>query len=106
MHNPASPVPLLTVQELAHLLETAPESGTLIDVREPAEVAQAKIQGSQHIPSKPSPKRSNPRQKRHLLDAMQIRNAQRQRRQYMLSIGFTDVHNVQGGIDAWINAGL
>jgi adenylyltransferase/sulfurtransferase len=92
----------ITTTELRYLLENN-FTGLLIDVREPDEHAIARIQGARLIPLKTLPEvlESLPRDRDlyvHCKSGMRSAKAVRM----LMERGFTRVHNVHGGIDAWL----
>jgi rhodanese-related sulfurtransferase len=77
-------------------------AAVLLDVREPAELAQASIPEAVHMPMREVPERL------HELDAdrpliVMCHSGARSRRvaEYLLTSGFEEVYNLAGGIDAW-----
>ncbi|HEY8521831.1 MAG TPA: rhodanese-like domain-containing protein [Gammaproteobacteria bacterium] len=81
-------------------LENAPV--TLLDVREPAELALAAVKGALHVPMGQVPSRL------HELDAskpivVMCHAGGRSRRvaEFLRQQGFENVFNLRGGIDAW-----
>ncbi|MCX6867352.1 MAG: molybdopterin-synthase adenylyltransferase MoeB [Verrucomicrobia bacterium] len=98
-HNPMQSI---TTTELRALL-AGEFTGLLIDVREPAEHAIARIEGSRLIPLKTLPDKlgSLPQDREiyvHCKSGMRSAKAVRM----LLDRGFTRVRNVTGGIDAWL----
>lgn len=94
-------IPTITVDELAAKLST-PYDGLLIDVREPSEYETAHIAGSRLIPlgSFPDAIPDLPRDREiviHCQGGMRSAKAVRQ----LLDAGFQNVHNVEGGMNAW-----
>jgi adenylyltransferase/sulfurtransferase len=92
----------ITTTELRALLD-GNFAGVLIDVREPDEHAIARIQGARLIPLKTLPEmlESLPRDRDlyvHCKSGMRSAKAVRM----LMERGFTRVHNVHGGIDAWL----
>lgn len=94
---------ILSAPDLAEwLADTSRAAPVLLDVREPLEIATAKIEGSVSIPMHEIPARSE-----ELDDEAPIvcvchhgmRSAQVA--MFLESRGFTKVFNLQGGIDAW-----
>ena len=88
-----------SVNEMLH----SNEKFTLLDVREPDEVAAAKIAGSTHIPMKDVPPRMaelGPKDSRIVVHchhggrSLRVTNFLRQQ-------GYANVQNMAGGIDAW-----
>jgi adenylyltransferase/sulfurtransferase len=77
--------------------------GILLDVREPEEYALASIQGAQLIPLATLPDRVGelPKDKEILIHCKSGRRSARAV-EFLQSQGFTNVKNVTGGIDAWL----
>ena len=107
MSNPVDP-PLvqISVKEFAQLQAVAPESMQLVDVREPHELALAKLPGFENLPLSEFAEWSGQIHTR--LDSEKptlvlchhgMRSAQMC--QWLMSQGFTDVKNIAGGIDAY-----
>jgi rhodanese-related sulfurtransferase len=95
----------ISVKELANSL-AAPEGLQLIDVREPQEVAIAKIAGFDNLPlseyanwSEQIQTRFDPHAETIVLCHHGMRSAQMC--QWLASQGFTKVKNVEGGIEAY-----
>ena len=78
------------------------EGALLLDVREASEVATCAIAGSRHIPMRQIPE-SLPDLPRDRLILVQCHHGGRSLRvtQFLRANGFTQVSNVDGGIDAW-----
>lgn len=103
-----SAAPEITVQELAQKLaqldeKTAPQ---LIDVREPEEAALAHIEGFDILPLSQFPlwsetifQRYNPEAETLVLCHHGVRS--QQMCQWLRQIGFKQVSNIRGGIDAY-----
>jgi len=96
----------ITIEELALLIEQQPESLQLIDVREPDEVAIAHIPGFTVLPLSKFPQWSttindlfDPHLETLVICHHGVRSAQMC--QWLLNQGFTNVKNIQGGIDAY-----
>jgi rhodanese-related sulfurtransferase len=74
----------------------------LLDVREPWEWQLARIEGSRHIPMRDIPERSEELDKtqptvvicHHGVRSLQVVA-------FLERFGFANLHNLQGGIDAW-----
>jgi len=92
----------ITTIELRALL-SGDFNGLLIDVREPAEYAVARIEGSRLIPLKTLPDEldSLPAD-REILVHCKSGGRSAKAVQLLLNHGFTRVRNVAGGIDAWL----
>lgn len=93
----------LSVFDYATLRESQP-APILLDVREPDEYATAKIAGSVHIPLGDIPTRvhdtlpdKTARIVIHCHHGMRSARAA----EYLKKIGYTQVQNLTGGIDAW-----
>lgn len=91
----------ISVTDLAQWRASAKDF-VLLDVREPDEIATVAIPGSVHIPMRDVPQRL------HELDAsatvaVLCHHGGRSARvaQFLTAHGFADVHNVDGGIDAY-----
>lgn len=91
----------LSVHEVA-ALRTAGERFTLLDVREPFEVQQARIEGSLVIPMREIPSRMQelPRNER-IVVMCHHGGRSKNVAQSLLAAGFSDVANLLGGIDEW-----
>jgi len=80
----------------------AGEKLTLLDVREPWEVAIARIPGSLHIPLGEVPQRLGELDSGTPLVVMcKVGGRSLRAAQFLASRGFSDVANLSGGIDAW-----
>lgn len=93
----------MTVQQLKSALAApADERPRLIDVREPWEWQIARIEGSEHLPMQQIPAqfeeldRSHPTVVicHHGMRSLQVVA-------FLERVGFANMHNLQGGIDAW-----
>jgi rhodanese-related sulfurtransferase len=74
----------------------------LLDVREPWEVAQASLPGSQHIPLNEIPSRLEELDADAEIIVMCKVGARSQRAaEFLAARGFGRVHNLRGGIVAW-----
>lgn len=101
------PIPEISVQELENLLKTVSQAEIqLIDVREPQEIEMAKIEGFINYPlsqySDWSDKilvQLDPHQETLILCHHGMRSAQMC--QWLIQQGFTQVKNINGGIDAY-----
>jgi rhodanese-related sulfurtransferase len=86
----------------AMLIASAERRPVLIDVREAWEIATASIAGTEHIPMNDIPARIEHLAKdaptvvicHHGMRSLQVAN-------FLVSHGFTQVFNLDGGIDAW-----
>ena len=94
-------VPELSVQELKRRLD-AGEKLIVLDVREPWEVALARLPHIVHIPLGQLPARLQELQPETEIVAM-CKSGGRSRRaaEFLTSRGFGRVANLAGGIDAW-----
>ncbi len=92
----------ITTRELRALLNNNFQ-GLLIDVREPAEFASARIQGSQLIPLATLPEHlASLPVDREIFIHCKAGGRSAKAVQLLLEHGFTQVKNVTGGIDAWL----
>ncbi len=94
-------VPTLTVQELKQKMDTG-EPLTLIDVREQWEYDHARIPGSKLIPLGELEQRMEELPRDGML-VMQCHSGGRSEHgtRLLREAGFTNVHNLEGGIEAW-----
>lgn len=105
--NPAPSPSLPTVgpKEAKSLVER--ENALIVDVREPDEWADARIPGAIHIPLSDIPARAAeiPRDRPVIL---QCRSGNRSAgaTRALLDLGFTNAHNLEGGIGDWAADGL
>ncbi|WP_427162172.1 rhodanese-like domain-containing protein [Aliinostoc sp. HNIBRCY26] len=100
------PITQISVEELAQRLATNDASIQLIDVREPQEVALAKINGFVNLPLSEFAQWSEQIHTNFEHDAETLvlchhgmRSAQMC--QWLMAQGFTNVKNIAGGIDAY-----
>lgn len=100
------PIPQMTVEQLAQRLEGSPERVQLLDVREPAEVQIAFIEGFANLPlsefaqwSEQITTQLDPHAETLVLCHHGIRSAHMC--QWLIAQGFTNVKNIVGGIDAF-----
>lgn len=101
-----SPLPSITVQDL-HAKIIAGDDFQLIDVREPDEYAQAAISGSKLIPLSSIPARIgeiNPA--KAVIIHCKAGGRSARAAHFLLDNGCTNVTNVTGGMDAWLDASL
>jgi molybdopterin/thiamine biosynthesis adenylyltransferase/rhodanese-related sulfurtransferase len=94
-------VPAISVNELKRKMD-AREAFELVDVREPFEYEIARIDGAQLIPLGEIVKRADELQREHQIVVhchSGTRSAQAVR--LLQQRGFSDVYNLEGGIDAW-----
>ncbi|HEX4858798.1 MAG TPA: rhodanese-like domain-containing protein [Usitatibacteraceae bacterium] len=91
----------LTAVELSrHLASSSPPR--LVDVREPWELDVASIDGALHIPMGQIPQRYDEIDRTHpavVICHHGVRSLQVVA--FLERIGFANLHNLQGGIDAW-----
>lgn len=105
--QPAPGVRLVTADEAASLFES-PET-TVLDIRTPPEVAQARLPGAVAIDiMAPDFAQRIDALDRHGHYLLYCRSGNRtmNARALMTQLGFTDVADIDGGIIAWANAGL
>ncbi|MGK7877202.1 MAG: rhodanese-like domain-containing protein [Xenococcaceae cyanobacterium] len=100
------PIPQISVEELATLLTDGVQGLQLIDVREPQEVAIAHLEGFEVLPlseflqwADQIKTRFNPEAQTLVLCHHGVRSAQMC--QWLRNVGFTNVKNISGGIDAY-----
>lgn len=75
---------------------------TLLDVREDAELAIARVKGATHIPMGEIPEKLNQLNGDGPIVVMCHSGMRSQRvAEYLVGQGFSDVANLAGGIDAW-----
>jgi rhodanese-related sulfurtransferase len=93
----------LSATELAAWLADAQrEKPLLLDVREPWEWQAARIEGSQHIPMRERPARvAEIERGREVVAICHHGGRSMQVAMFLEKQGFTRVHNLVGGIDAW-----
>ena len=93
----------MTVQELrAALIAESAARPLLLDVREAWEWQLARIEGSQHLPMGEIPARIDNLDKSHptvVICHHGVRSLQVVA--FLARLGFANLHNLQGGIDAW-----
>ena len=93
--------PDIDVQALAEVRADG-VTHTLLDVREPHEIAVCSIPGSVHIPMQQVPKNLAELPRDHPLVIMCHHGGRSdQVAQFLRGNGFINVHNLAGGIDAW-----
>jgi rhodanese-related sulfurtransferase len=96
-------VPELTPTEFRRRWPLGQEDApVLLDVREPAELLQAKVEEAIHIPMRDVPQRLDELDASRPLIVM-CHSGGRSRRvaEYLHANGFDEVYNLAGGIDAW-----
>ncbi len=93
----------LTVQQLkSALAEPVEARPRLLDVREPWELQIAKIDGSENIPMQRIPAIAEELDRTHptvVICHHGVRSLQVVA--FLTRMGFANMHNLQGGIDAW-----
>ncbi len=96
----------ISVEQLKSRLKEASFNGLLIDVREPWEHNIAHIEAARHIPMAEIPENLDELQKtgndRELLIICKSGGRSGRVVDYLSEHGFTNVHNVTGGMDAWL----
>lgn len=101
---PDQPLPIdLDVRSVKQMLDSG-EKFTLLDVREPHEVATARIAGSTHIPMKQIPERLaelEPQKAGRIIVHCHHGGRSLRVTQYLRQQGFEQAQNMAGGIDAW-----
>ena len=100
-------IPQITVQEFAELRNQEPGRITVLDVREPGEVAGGAIEGSLNIPLGNLSSRSTELDSGKLL-VVHCKGGYRSSMatSILRRAGFRDIANLTGGLDAWKTAGL
>ena len=93
----------VTPKELAAwLADAGREQPLLLDVREPWEWEAARIAGSQHIPMREVPARVGELDRgREVVAICHHGGRSQQVAMFLEKNGFSRVHNLQGGVDAW-----
>jgi len=94
--------------QLQAYLESVADSNSaaplLLDVREPWEFEHCQLENSKLVPMRQIPAHAeqlNPEQETVVICHHGIRS--RQVAQYLESLGFTDLINLTGGVEAWAN---
>ena len=97
------PLRQMTVQQLqAALSADAGARPLLLDVREPWEWQLAHIDGSMHVPMGQIPSRADELDKSHPTVVICHHGTRSlQVVAFLERMGFANLHNLQGGIDAW-----
>lgn len=95
-------IPQLTVQEFADLLDTEKDRLTILDVREPGEVAAASLDGSIRIPLGQLSNRTGELDRDRLM-VVHCKGGYRSSiaTSILRRAGFRDIANLTGGFDAW-----
>ena len=93
----------LSATELAAWLADAQrEKPLLLDVREPWEWQAARIEGAQHVPMREVPARvAEIDRGREVVAICHHGGRSMQVAMFLEKNGFSKVHNLQGGVDAW-----
>ena len=93
----------LTVQQLQALMQAEPQSRPrLLDVREPWEYQLARIDGSDLIPMRTIPDQVDALDRSHPTVVICHHGTRSlQVVAFLERMGFQNLHNLQGGIDAW-----
>ena len=100
-------VPELTPEQFCNRWPDRTDSGQvgLLDVREPAELQLAELQGAVHIPMREVPQRLHELDRDTALVVICHGGARsRQVAEFLQGAGFEQVFNLAGGIDAWSQA--
>lgn len=97
------PLRQMTVQQLQAALSAGEETRPLmIDVREPWEWQLAHIEGSRHLPMGQIPSQAAELDKTHPTVVICHHGTRSlQVVAFLERMGFANLHNLQGGIDAW-----
>jgi rhodanese-related sulfurtransferase len=91
----------ISVEDVAKRLRDEP-SFVLLDVREPDERATATVEGSRWIPMREIPQRISELDRQAPIAVICHHGGRSERvAAFLLAQGFTDVANVDGGIDAY-----
>jgi rhodanese-related sulfurtransferase len=89
-------------QLAAWLADTGRHKPLLLDVREPWEWERARIEGSQHVPMREVPARLEEIDpEREVVAICHHGGRSQQVAMFLEKNGFSKVHNLQGGVDAW-----
>lgn len=101
MTSPAIPLEV-TVAEANALVTASPTGVSILDVREPNELAICQVRGAQHIPMRKIPDQTAdlPRD-RHILVLCHHGQRSMVVTQFLRTQGFPAVSNIAGGIEAW-----
>ncbi len=93
----------LTAQQLQSLMEAAPAARPrLLDVREPWEFQLARIDGSELVPMREIPNQVEQLERTHPTVVICHHGTRSlQVVAFLERAGFKNLHNLQGGIDAW-----
>jgi rhodanese-related sulfurtransferase len=106
MTEPTS-LPTIDVTDAERRLREDPARPLLVDVREPGEFQAVRAPGAVLVPMSAFAARAEelPRD-RPLLVVCHLGGRSAAAASFLLRSGWTDVHNVTGGMDAWERAGL
>jgi rhodanese-related sulfurtransferase len=89
-------------QLAAWLADAGRAKPLLLDVREPWEWETARIEGSQHMPMREVPaRRGEIDPDREVVAICHHGGRSQQVAMFLEKNGFSKVHNLQGGVDAW-----
>lgn len=89
-------------QLAAWLADAGRDKPLLLDVREPWEWETARIEGSQHMPMREVPaRRGEIDPDREVVAICHHGGRSQQVAMFLEKNGFSKVHNLQGGVDAW-----
>jgi len=89
-------------QLAAWLADASREKPVLLDVREPWEWELARLEGAQHIPMRDIPARfAELDDEREVVAICHHGGRSQQVAMFLEKNGFSKVHNLQGGVDAW-----
>jgi rhodanese-related sulfurtransferase len=92
----------MTAQQLQSYLQSAETQPVLLDVREPQEFAHCHIEGSVNIPMNTVPARlSELAQEMEIITVCHHGMRSGAIAEFLLSRGYLNITNLQGGIDAW-----
>jgi rhodanese-related sulfurtransferase len=93
----------ITAGQLAvWLADAGRDKPLLLDVREPWEWETARIEGSQHMPMREVPaRRGEIDPDREVVAICHHGGRSQQVAMFLEKNGFSKVHNLQGGVDAW-----
>jgi rhodanese-related sulfurtransferase len=93
----------LSVQQLQTMMQAEPDARPrLIDVREPWEYQLARIDGSELVPMQTIPSHAEKLDRSHPTVVICHHGTRSlQVVAFLERIGFENLHNLQGGIDAW-----
>jgi rhodanese-related sulfurtransferase len=89
-------------QLAAWLADASREKPVLLDVREPWDWELARLEGAQHIPMRDIPARfAELDDEREVVAICHHGGRSQQVAMFLEKNGFSKVHNLQGGVDAW-----